>query len=75
MSSSGNFRPKTVTYLLEEAVVRIRDNAHKAFSTVFSKQSGKGNGTPLHYSCLENSMDRYKPGGLQSMGLQRVRHN
>ena len=34
---------------------------------------GEGNGNPLQYSCLENSMDR-ESGGLQSMGLQRVRH-
>ena len=30
-----------------------------------------GNGNPFQYSCLENPMDR-GPGGLQSMGLQRV---
>ena len=35
---------------------------------------GKGNGCPLQYSCLENSMDK-KPCGLQSMGLQRVKHD
>ena len=34
---------------------------------------GEGNGNPLQYSCLENSTE--KPGGLQSMGSQRVRHN
>ena len=28
--------------------------------------------TPLQYPCLENPME---PGGLQSMGLQRVRHD
>ena len=33
---------------------------------------GEGNGNPLHYSCLENSMDR---GAWQSMGSQRVRHD
>ena len=33
---------------------------------------GEGNGNPLQYSCLENSME---PGGLQSMGLQRVRRD
>ena len=33
---------------------------------------GEGNGNPLPYSCLENSMDK---GGLQSMGSQRVRHD
>ena len=34
---------------------------------------GEGNGYPLQYSCLENSMDR-GAGGLQSMGLQRAGH-
>ena len=29
---------------------------------------GEGNGNPLQYSSLKNSMDR-EPGGLQSMGL------
>ena len=32
---------------------------------------GKGNGNPLQYSCLENSMAK-EPGRLQSMMLQRV---
>ena len=32
-------------------------------------------GNPLQYSCLENPMDREEPGGLQSMGLQRIRHD
>ena len=31
---------------------------------------GKGNGTLLQYSCLENPTE--EPGGLQSMGSQRV---
>ena len=35
---------------------------------------GEGNGNPLQYSCLEKSMDR-EPGGLQSMGLQRIGHD
>ena len=30
---------------------------------------------PLQYSCLENPMDREEPGGLQSLRLQRVRHD
>ena len=34
---------------------------------------GEGNGNPLQYSCLENPRVE-KPGGLQSMGLQRIRH-
>ena len=35
----------------------------------------EGNGYPLQYSCLENSIDREEPGGLQSMGSQRVRYD
>ena len=35
---------------------------------------GGGNGNPLQYSCLESPWTK-EPGGLQSMGLQRVRHN
>ena len=35
---------------------------------------GVGNGNALHCSCLENPMDR-GAGWLQSMGLQRVRHD
>ena len=36
--------------------------------------SEEGKGYPLHYSDLENSMDR-EPGRLQSIESQRVRHN
>ena len=36
------------------------------------KSPGGGHGNPLQYSCLENPMDR-GAGGLQPMGLQRVR--
>ena len=35
---------------------------------------GEGNGNPLQYSCLENSMDR-GPWQLQPLGLQRVGHH
>ena len=37
---------------------------------------GEGNGKPVQYSGLGNPMNRTVPwtGGLQSMGLQRVRH-
>ena len=32
---------------------------------------GKGNGNPLQYSCLENSMEE-EPGRLQPTGSQRA---
>ena len=38
------------------------------------RSPGEGNGNPLQYSCLENPMGE-EPGGLQSMGSQRVVHN
>ena len=36
------------------------------------KSTEEGNGNPLQYSCLENSMDR-GGDGLQSTGLQKSR--
>ena len=38
------------------------------------RSPGKGNGNPLQYSCLENPWTE-EPGGLQSTGSQRVRHD
>ena len=35
---------------------------------------GEGNGNPLQYSCLKIPWTE-EPGGLQSMGSQRVRQN
>ena len=34
-----------------------------------------GHGNPFQYSCLEDPHGQREPGGLQSMGSQRVRHN
>ena len=39
------------------------------------RSPGAGNGNPLQYSCLKNSMDKEEAGGVQSMGLQRVGHD
>ena len=36
------------------------------------RSPGRGNGNPLHYSCLGNPMDRGAWWTIQSMGLQRV---
>ena len=40
----------------------------------WGRSPAEGNGNPLQYSCLENSMDR-EPSRLQSMGSHRVRHD
>ena len=41
---------------------------------VSGRSSGGGHGNPLQYFSLENSMDR-GARGLQSIGLQRIRHD
>ena len=38
------------------------------------RSSREGHGNPLQHSCLKNSWTD-EPGGLQSIGLQRVGHN
>ena len=38
------------------------------------RSSGEGNGNPLQDSCLGNPMTE-EPGGLQSMGPQRLRRD
>jgi len=38
------------------------------------RSPGEGNGNPLQYPCLENSMDG-RTCWLQSIGLQRVGHD
>ena len=37
------------------------------------RSPGEGNSNSLQYSCLENSMDKH--GGLQSIGMQGIKHN
>ena len=44
------------------------------FNLGSGRSPGEGNGNPLQYSCLENPMDT-GPGSMQSMGLQRARHD
>ena len=39
------------------------------------RSPGDGNGNPFQHSCLEDPTDREGPGGLQSMGSQRVGHD
>ena len=39
------------------------------------RSCGGGHGNPLQYSCLENPPWTEEPGGLWSIGLQRVTHD
>ena len=40
----------------------------------WGRSPGEREGNPLQYLCLENPMTE-EPGGLQSMELQRFRHD
>ena len=54
----------------------VRNLPANASDMVLIPDSGRspeeGNGNPFQHSCLGNPME---PGGLQSMGLQRVGHD
>ena len=39
------------------------------------RSPGEGNGNPLQYSCLENSVDRRNLAGYSPWGHNRVQHN
>ena len=39
------------------------------------RSSGEGHGNLLQYSDLEKILGTEEPGGLQSIGSQRVKHN
>ena len=64
--------------VMEKPVNNLPTNAGDARDPALipgsERSPGVGNGNPLQYSCLENSMDG-EPGGLQSMGPQRVGHD
>ena len=50
------------------------NNDYTAYRKKIGRSPGEGNGYPLQYSCLKNSMDR---GAWWATvhGLQRVRHD
>ena len=55
------------------AIQRTTRNAGDPSSVLGLRRSpGEENSNPLQYSCLGNPEE---PGGLQSMGLQRLRHD
>ena len=57
-------------------VVITKEYIHSTLDSVISRPPGEGNGNPLQYSCLENPHRQTTlDGGVQSMGLQRVRHD
>ena len=57
----------------KESVCSVEDLSSISAS---GRSPGEENGNPLQYSCLENPMDRgaWQATGLQSIGLQKIRH-
>ena len=51
----------------------VGDVRDAAWIPVLGRFPGRGHGSPLQYSCLENSIE--ESGGLQSSGSQRVRQH
>ena len=60
-----------VAWVVKNPLLNAGDTSDMGLSPGSGRSSREGNGNTFQYSCLENPMDR-GPGGLQSMGLQRV---
>ena len=58
--------------MLKTPPANAGDTGDKGPIPMLGRSPGEGNGNLLQYSCLENPMEE-EPGGLQSMGLQRVK--
>ena len=59
----------------KESTCQCRRHKRHRFLLGLGGSPEVGNDNPLQYSCLENSSDREEPGGLQTVGSQRVGHN
>ena len=63
------------SFLGGSVIKNLPDNAGSVGSIPgLGRSSGKGHGSPLQYSCWRILWSE-EPGGLQSMGSQRVGHN
>ena len=59
----------------EGTLANAGDSGEANLTPGSERSPGVGNGNPLQYSCLENSMDREARTENKSMGSQRVGHN
>ena len=62
-----------VVLVVKNLLANARDRDVASFPGL-GRSAGGGHGHPLQYFCLENPMAE-ESGGLQSTGLQRVRHD
>ena len=61
--------------VVKEPACQWRRHKRRRFNPWVGKTPWGGHGNLLQYSCLENPMVREEPGGLQSVGSQRVKHD
>ena len=59
--------------MLKNPLANVGDTGDVSWIPGSGRPPGEGNDNPLQYSCLENPLDG-GPGGLKSMGSQRVGH-
>ena len=58
----------------QRARLPVQENQRRGFNPCSGRYPGGGHGNPLQRSCLENPRTE-EPGGLHSMGSQRVRQD
>ena len=58
--------------MVKNLPVNTRDAGDVGSIPGSGRSPGEGNGNPLQYSCLENSMDR---GACWTTGLQSIKHD
>ena len=63
------------TSLVAQMVKTAYNTGDMGSIPVLGRSPGEGNGKARQSSCLQNSPSAEEPGGLQSMGLQRVGHD
>ena len=60
--------------MVNNPLANAGDAGHSGSIPGSGRSPEEGNGNPLEYSCLENSMDRGAWWAIQSVALQRVRN-
>ena len=68
-----SLRASQVALVVKNPPVNAGDGKRCRFDPWVVRSPGGGHGNPLQYSCLGNPLDR--GAWLQSMELQRVRHD
>ena len=74
LANQGNERASQEMLVVKNLSANAGDVRDMGSVPGLGRSPGGGHGNPLQYSCLENPMV-IEPGGLQSVGSQRVGHD